>query len=147
MALCDYRLCDRCGGKAFYDANLNYGDPGATRVRGQHYTLDFVGDWAVLCQTCAEKYAVVIVTQQRGAPRIEDGWRRCAVGQRETQHCGLVEEARAQERARIVALIREHIVLWERGKWETREWADIYDDDDVVALKRLLRQVEDTRHE
>lgn len=24
MASCDYKLCDVCGGKAFYDSNLQY---------------------------------------------------------------------------------------------------------------------------
>jgi hypothetical protein len=46
---------------------------------------------------------------------IADGWRRCAVGQRETQHCGLVEEARAQERARIRALVQALRDEWIRG--------------------------------
>jgi hypothetical protein len=77
---------------------------------------------------------------------IEDGWRRCAVGQRDTQHCGLVEEARAQERARIVALIREHIALCE-GQWIGLPADDDDDFDEVIALKRLLRQVEETSHE
>ena len=232
MALCDYRLCDRCGGKAFYDANLNYGDPGATCVRGQHYTLDHVGDWAVLCQTCAETHAVVIMSHETGTPRLEDGWRRCAVGQRTTQSCGMAEEARAQERqrivervcvlrdqwlarwnspirmefdvpdlsydrgrlaalrdvrdiilgridpmndepvlarshggacrvgtqigreegrkeerARIVALIHEQIAHWE-SEPVLRHWEDSADEsDEVTALKRLLRHVEDTSHE
>jgi len=150
MALCDYRLCDRCGGKAFYDANLNYGDPGATRVRGQHYTLDYVGDWAVLCQTCAETHSVVIMSNESGTPRLEDGWRRCEVGQRTTEHCGMVEEARAQERERIVALIQEHIAYWQSGP-EFRNWDGTADEfDEVIALKRLLRllrQVEETSHE
>jgi hypothetical protein len=77
---------------------------------------------------------------------IEDGWRRCAVGQRDTQHCGMVEEARAQERARMVALIHEQIAHWE-SEPVLRHWEDF---DEVTALKRLLRllrQVEDTSHE
>jgi hypothetical protein len=78
---------------------------------------------------------------------IADGWRRCAVGQRETQQCGLVEEARAQERARIVALIREQIAHWEREPvWRHWDWT-LDDFDEVIALKRLLRQVEETSHE
>ena len=77
---------------------------------------------------------------------IADGWRRCAVGQRDTQHCGLVEEARAQERQRIVALIHEHIVRWQSGEYFGHV-AEYDDFDEVVALKRLLRQVEDTSHE
>ncbi len=78
---------------------------------------------------------------------IEDGWRRCAVGQRDTQHCGMVEEARAQERQRMVALIHEQIAHWEREPvWRHWDWtAD--DFDEVIALKRLLRRVEETTNE
>jgi len=79
---------------------------------------------------------------------IADGWRRCAVGQRTTQSCGLVEEARAQERQRVVAVIREQITYWKTGQWFGHEADEDEDDyDEVVALKRLLRQVEDTSHE
>ena len=69
MALSDYRLCDVCGGKAFYDANLNYHlDAPADsqfRVAGQPgqwgHGLDYVGDWAVLCDDCAKTHRCVIV--------------------------------------------------------------------------------------
>jgi hypothetical protein len=40
-----------------------------------------------------EMYEYVMTEQQM----IDDGWRRCAVGQRTTQHCGMAEEVRAQE--------------------------------------------------
>ena len=67
MALCDYRLCDVCGGKAFYDANLAY-------EQGQHVKrwlrnggqmmenteLGYVGDWAVICDRCAETHEICI---------------------------------------------------------------------------------------
>lgn len=33
MAGCDYRSCDVCGGKAFYDANLNY--EGGEKINGE----------------------------------------------------------------------------------------------------------------
>jgi hypothetical protein len=46
---------------------------------------------------------------------IADGWRKCAVGQRTTQHCGMVEEARAQERERIRARVQELRDEWIRG--------------------------------
>lgn len=68
MAAADYRLCDVCGGKAFYDANLNYeqgGDvEGFVRNGGSlmsHTRLDRLGDWCVICATCAETHACVIV--------------------------------------------------------------------------------------
>ena len=77
MAAGDYRSCDVCGGKAFYDANLNYesgdkvdgqwvypADP--FRVAGfdqQPYgaALDMVGDWAVICTGCAKTHKCVVV--------------------------------------------------------------------------------------
>ena len=77
----DYRVCDVCGGKAFYDANLNYDDgrsewhkdDPAYRVVGQEqfadadmvkkygYRLDYVGDWAVICTDCSPKWKTKIV--------------------------------------------------------------------------------------
>lgn len=78
---------------------------------------------------------------------IEDGWRRCAVGQRTTEHCGMAEEARAQERQRMVTLIHEQIGYWVSGQWFGHELEEDDDYDEVVALKRLLRRVEDTTNE
>jgi hypothetical protein len=77
---------------------------------------------------------------------IADGWRRCAVGQSTSQFCGMAEEARAQERARIVAIIREHIAVWAGGQWDGHDCDSAFDDVEVIALKRLLRQVEETSH-
>lgn len=75
MAMADYRLCDVCGGKAFYDSNLNYGDADrpSYRIAGKEQyddpainekygaTLDYVGDWAVICTNCSDKYETKIV--------------------------------------------------------------------------------------
>lgn len=72
MAACDYRLCDSCGRKAFYDAGLSYDDaksaddPGVYRIAGtsQQFgwmTLGNVGDWAVLCKECAKTHRTIIV--------------------------------------------------------------------------------------
>lgn len=74
MALADYRLCDVCGNKSFYDANLNYEWPGMDGldewgckmqedelVRGSGHRLDNLGDWAVLCRECAKTHKVVVV--------------------------------------------------------------------------------------
>lgn len=79
MALSDYRLCDVCGGKAFYDANLNYSDGGqmpdvlpyrqagkeqfenAEHLQKWAHRLDYVGDWAVICTDCAKTHRCVIV--------------------------------------------------------------------------------------
>jgi hypothetical protein len=76
MAAADYRLCDVCGEKAFYDANLQYDDVGdgtPYRVAGaeQYDTpeacqrwglrLGYLGDWAVICDECAKTHKCVIV--------------------------------------------------------------------------------------
>lgn len=73
MAAADYRLCDVCGGKAFYDANLNYQwadtddlDDWGNKieeddyVRDRGYVLEYVGDWAVICTECAKTHRVAI---------------------------------------------------------------------------------------
>jgi hypothetical protein len=69
MALADYRLCDVCDGKAFYDSNLNYefryratdlSDwTDAEKDRG--YQLDYLGDWKVLCAECSKTHKCVVV--------------------------------------------------------------------------------------
>ena len=63
MALSDYRLCDVCGAKVFYDATLNYGiQPafsGQKQVDGVY--LDYLGDWKVICADCSEQYQCVIL--------------------------------------------------------------------------------------
>jgi hypothetical protein len=80
MAMADYRLCDVCGGKAFFDSNLSYQWEGeedysgekiqnsdCCRIAGdqppQHcgYKLGYVGDWAVICDTCAQTHKTQIV--------------------------------------------------------------------------------------
>lgn len=68
MALADYRLCDKCESKAFYDANLNYDFstvrnpiPPEQLIRGSHLKLEYLGDWAVLCRECAKTHKAVIV--------------------------------------------------------------------------------------
>lgn len=67
MAAADYRLCDKCNRKAFYDANLNYDFstaaykiPENEKVRDNDYKLDSLGDWTVLCRDCAKMYKCVI---------------------------------------------------------------------------------------
>lgn len=49
MALSDYRRCDVCDGKAFYDANLNYGvgdTPYRTAGNDQYATQDMLENGA-----------------------------------------------------------------------------------------------------
>lgn len=69
MASGNYRLCDICRGKSFYDANLNYemhfGEEQkeiSVKENGQfkHYDLDYLGNWSVLCQDCSKTYEIII---------------------------------------------------------------------------------------
>lgn len=55
MALADYRLCDVCNGKAFYDAELRY-DFKDYPVTG----LPRLGAWAVLCTECEKTHQITI---------------------------------------------------------------------------------------
>lgn len=71
MAAADYRLCDVCNGKAFYDSNLCYEDARESpdrapyRVAGEEqpggYRLGYLGDWAVLCDDCAKTHKTAIL--------------------------------------------------------------------------------------
>jgi hypothetical protein len=81
MAAADYRLCDVCRGKAFYDANLNYeigsrkwnNESGKAEFSypenpyrqagnpcGNYVALDRLGDWAVLCLECSKTHKTQI---------------------------------------------------------------------------------------
>ena len=63
MATSDYYLCDVCGGKCFYDANLNYNysqSDGDVLISGTEYSLDYCGDMAAICTSCAETHEVVV---------------------------------------------------------------------------------------
>lgn len=72
MAAADYRLCDVCEGKAFYDAHLSYEtehdapDRQPYRVAGVDaggwgYRLGYLGDWAVLCNECSKTHRTAIL--------------------------------------------------------------------------------------
>lgn len=84
MAKTDYRLCDVCDGKAFYDAELNYeqgqgfftSNAAPFRYEGEEQynapelmekygvRLDHLGDWAVLCVECAKTHRTLIVKRK-----------------------------------------------------------------------------------
>lgn len=55
MAKADYQLCQVCDGKAFYDANLNYG-PGSglhdLEGRDISTSLDYCAQVAAICTDC-----------------------------------------------------------------------------------------------
>lgn len=66
MAAADYRLCDVCKAKTFYDAELNYEHGGADiscrnggdMILGQE--LQGLGDWIVICKKCTETHEIVL---------------------------------------------------------------------------------------
>lgn len=77
MAAADYYLCDVCGAKCFYDANLNYEYPDKNGngsfgapiskdelVRGSCYKLDYLGDIAAICLDCAKTHEVIVREKQ-----------------------------------------------------------------------------------
>jgi hypothetical protein len=60
MALADYRLCDVCKQKTFYDSTLNYDfeenpDTGLFRL----------GAWKALCVECAKTHVVVVLEKEK----------------------------------------------------------------------------------
>jgi hypothetical protein len=54
MAAADYRLCDICDCKTFYDSNLDYD----FQEYPEHGLR--LGDWKVICSECAKTHEVVI---------------------------------------------------------------------------------------
>lgn len=58
MAMCDYALCHKCQGKAFYDANIS--DPRYCATWDPSEEADPIGI-AVLCADCAKSYEAIIV--------------------------------------------------------------------------------------
>lgn len=84
MARADYRLCDVCDSKVFYDANLNYdearekNDPESFRMAGAvepwGARLDYLGDWAVICSHCAKTHKTIVVQiEQERSEQGEEG--------------------------------------------------------------------------
>lgn len=71
MAYADYRLCDLCESKVFYDANLNYQHDKEiySEIRNagmmlSHTRLEYLGDWVVICSNCAKTHKCVIVAKE-----------------------------------------------------------------------------------
>ena len=67
MALVDYRLCDVCGNKAFYDATLHY-DHKAYPNTG----LFNVGAWKVICRECAKTHTITIAPKPPASERVTE---------------------------------------------------------------------------
>lgn len=68
MAAADYYLCDVCGQKCFYDANLNWEFderdhriPEDEKVRGTGGKLDYCGDMKCICLDCAKTHECVVI--------------------------------------------------------------------------------------
>ena len=55
MAASDYRLCDVCSHKCFYDSNVDY-----DFTEYPDTGLWNCGDWKVICRDCSQKYTVEI---------------------------------------------------------------------------------------
>ena len=55
MALLDYRLCDVCNSKCFYDAQLQY-DFEDNKTTG----LYNLGNWICLCTDCSKTHEIKI---------------------------------------------------------------------------------------
>lgn len=57
MAAADYKLCDLCDAKTFYDVEIDYRD-GRADATGP--LPSGVGAWKVLCERCAKTHHVLI---------------------------------------------------------------------------------------
>ena len=66
MALADYRLCDVCDSKVFYDVHLNYEFTESEWVKFDEFDnrlgfkLDYLGDWSCICKECSKSWEVVV---------------------------------------------------------------------------------------
>lgn len=60
MAMIDYRECDVCGGKSFYDAVLDY-----DFTKYPDTGLWNLGGWSCLCKKCSETHDITIVEKAR----------------------------------------------------------------------------------
>jgi len=60
MASADYRLCDNCGCKTFYDSDLNYEYKDEDR---NIFEINGVGQLKVLCEGCTETKKIIIVNK------------------------------------------------------------------------------------
>jgi len=67
MAYADYYLCDVCGEKTFYDANLNYNSDfgeesyNENPITKHRWPDGYVGSMAVICKVCAKTHKIEIL--------------------------------------------------------------------------------------
>jgi len=70
MAAADYRLCDVCDAKTFYDTTLGYEfeedswAPFDEIDKKRGWKLGNLGDWICICKECSEKYKVVLMDRE-----------------------------------------------------------------------------------
>lgn len=64
MAMSDYRQCDVCGGKAFYDAELDYEMSNPHPKTGDP-KLQYVSSMAVVCDKCEETHVAVVIEKSK----------------------------------------------------------------------------------
>jgi hypothetical protein len=60
MAAIDYRLCDVCGAKSFYDSDLNY-DFDEYPDTG----LFNLGNWVCLCRECSKTHDIEVLRKAK----------------------------------------------------------------------------------
>ncbi len=68
MALIDYYRCDVCGGKTFYDADVNYACPTITHEGQTYPSYPYVGDMKVVCPKCANHWEVKLAPREANLP-------------------------------------------------------------------------------
>jgi hypothetical protein len=63
MSMADYRACDVCGGKAFYDASLHYPEEGE-QTESPNVPMG-AGAIKVLCRKCAKTHTLVVIEKSK----------------------------------------------------------------------------------
>lgn len=84
---------------------------------------DVVNGWESLAPLAVRKAAMESLDALRAALAEPDGWRQCAVGQRTTQYCGLLEEAVAVEREACARVCEVHGSMAKHAVWMAEECA------------------------
>ena len=70
------------------------------------------GDYLINLYNAIERLANALAEDRLAEPA-EDGWRRCAEGQGETQHCGLLEAAVLAEREACAQMFDGEIGIYD----------------------------------
>lgn len=64
MAAADYRLCDVCLSKCFYDAELQYSDPEENQeAEWASLPGHNTGAWLVICKACAKTHEIKLAAR------------------------------------------------------------------------------------